>query len=473
MAAQTGGVVTNAVTGAPVPRAHLTMEGPAKYNVTAGADGRFSVTEIKPGLYSVAAEKTGFVASRRAERVEIKANIDKTDIDVKLTPTGAITGRVLDPDGEPVQGFSVMATPRYGQYATTNEKGEFRIGGLRPGRYRVMASHQDGTGERPEIRRDGTVEPHYARTWYPAVMAEKGAASIVVRAGAESSGADIRLVAVPFVRVSGKVIGIPPGTRGNLMIWQDNGGHGAALNADGSFELWRLDPGNYRLTGEWALANGEQTQTAPVSVDVAGSNIDGIELRVVADSDISGHLEFEDDQVKAAWAKVNGPRAVGLDAVNQFGGLESASVGENDTFHLDKVPAGKYRVTLSWDGVYVKSMRLGSATIDGAILDLGNGSGGGELSVTVGAANSSVSGTVSGGNATQVTLKGPDFVARSGPVKADGTYEFAGLAPGSYRIVATPLGEAVESYEDAMEDIEIGAGEKVVKDLKRQALDGQ
>ena len=48
--------------------------------------------------------------------------------------------------------------------------------------------------------------------------------------------------------------------------------------------------------------------------------------------------------------------------------------------HLSKVSPGRYLVHLTW-GAYVQSMLLGSTDIDGAILDLRNGSNGAALTV--------------------------------------------------------------------------------------------
>jgi uncharacterized protein (DUF2141 family) len=59
---------------------------------------------------------------------------------------------------------------------------------------------------------------------------------------------------------------------------------------------------------------------------------------------------------------------------------------------------------------------------------------------------------------------------------ADGSYSFAGLAPGSYKIVAVQESDndavtqqfGLESYDGLMDEIEIHAGEKVTRDLRRQ-----
>ncbi len=501
LAAQTGGgkpaivegVVMDAVTGTPIPRAHVTLDGAVnsqfgRYGTSSAEDGRFSITGIAPGSYSMTGDRVGFVRTRESARVTLKADDTKTGIEIKLTPTGAIAGRVTDADGEPVEGITVFAEGVIGagEYGVTDEKGQFRIGGLAPGRYHVKASHDDIWDGPPEIRTDGTAELHTVATYYPSAFTEKEAGTVVVRAASESTGADIRLARVPFVRVSGKLVGLPRGTeRVFIMVSQGVGSNGTEPKPDGSFEIWRLAPGKYKLCAEWTAPDGRKVQTAGAEIEVAGSNIDNIELRVVPDSDISGRLEFEDDQVKQMIQReLPGSMVQPFQMGAEAGSPDWASrVAADGTFRLEKVPPGKYWLGLADDKAYVKSMRLGSTAIEGAVLDLSNGSNETDLSLLVSAATGSISGTVqddkgsAAGTVVVLVEGGPKetgFDYRQATAGNDGTYTIPNLPPGSYKLVAVQESDPairnddVLGYENLLETVEVGAGEKVTKDLKRR-----
>jgi len=495
------GTITNSISGLPVPRAHVSLQGGSegkqvRFGATSAADGRFSFTGVAPGNYSVSADRVGFVNSQSAsprERVAVmlKADDNKTGVDLKLMPTGALTGRVTDADGEPVEGVDVQAEGgRSGNSDITDENGRYRIGGLAPGKYTVQTSSRGNYfGGPPEIRTDGTTEAHNAETYYPGVLSEKEAGKIDVRGGLETPGADIRMVRVPFVRVSGRVVDLPADAHPSIAIEQGNFGNGTSMKRDGTFVLWRLDPGKYTLSADWQAPNGEEVRTVGVPIEVAGSNIDNIELRVVPDSDISGRLEFEDDDAKKI-PKRDGPgqeddeRRIALTGQKVMGAEQAdATIDANGAFQLKKVAAGKYRVRVSWGTAYVKSVRLGATTFEGATLDLMNGAGGAELSVLMGAANSSISGTVQDAKGSAAGLmvillpaeadedSEDEKIAGTG---ADGTYSFDHVAPGSYRLVAVPenemeiSGSQVIGYEDQMESVTVGAKDKITKDLKRR-----
>src|SRR5580698_4409276 len=86
------GAVTHATTGEPLPRVHVTLRGSAngtqrEYGAMSLADGKFSITGITPGNYTVTAERTGFVMQAAAPGftlATLKADEKKSDFNLKL-----------------------------------------------------------------------------------------------------------------------------------------------------------------------------------------------------------------------------------------------------------------------------------------------------------------------------------------------------------------------------------------------------
>src|ERR1035437_4061748 len=161
------GQVSNAATGEPVRRALVYLRridmSPGVTNVQVGnsvttdAAGRFAIAGIAPGKYRLAAERSGFIVTQYGSRGPGKAGTlltlepgqKSSDLAMRLTPHGVITGRVLDEEGDPVPGANVQVSRQiYAQgrkqmsrtgAASSNDLGEYRVFGLAPGRYFVSA----------------------------------------------------------------------------------------------------------------------------------------------------------------------------------------------------------------------------------------------------------------------------------------------------------------------------------------------
>jgi hypothetical protein len=256
--ASLSGTVANSVTGAPVLRAHVSVRNSGgsqqQYGAVTNGEGKFVMTQLPPGDYTVSVERAGFVMQRNqagmgVTDVKLSSGDKKENFKLTLVPTGAIGGRVLDAAGEPMQNARVTAE-RGGESesASADDKGQFRIGGLRPGKYRIKAAPQTMPLP-PETRTDGTSDVNYSPTYYPDSLAEKQAAQVEVQAAAELTDIDIRMVRTPIVSVSGKVSGLPAGSRNASIDVQRAYGMGGStqpgsiVKPDGTFAIWRLDPG--------------------------------------------------------------------------------------------------------------------------------------------------------------------------------------------------------------------------------------
>jgi uncharacterized protein (DUF2141 family) len=478
------GIVTSSATGSALARVHVVLKNPAgqEYGAQTTDDGKFSITGIPAtrGEYILTAARVGYAIGRISLALERDEN--RKNADLKLMPVGAIRGCITDSAGEPAENVTVTADGVDSKRAITDENGRFRIGGLAPGKYRVKA-HRDGLDfmTKPEIMADGSVQLRDASTYFPGVLDARQAQRVEVKPAAESTGVDIQLVGVPFVRVSGKVIDFPRDAGEAYVTITSRsmgGGEGLPIKPDGSFEFWGPDPGKYTLSA--ASFDGSGASTAPIQIEVAGSNVDNIELRVVPESDIAGRLLADTSDLP----QPNAQTRVTLREL-YFGSDagDPAPVAPDNSFKLTGVRAGKYVVSVSQDGFYVKSTRLGESASDGDILDLINGSGGAELTLVMSSAVGSITGTVrdeNGSPAEALVVLSRDFgedtilASRSTDAQPDGSYSFANLPPGKYRVAAFPHEDAdlvlrpngLAVFDDLMESVEVAPAGKVSMDLK-------
>ena len=117
-------------------------------------DGKFAVSGILPGRYHPWAGMGGgglYVDSIRYDNRDIKdIGLDLTEgvsgtVDIVMSTNAAdVSGAVVDDDGKPCSGVSVVLVPDSGAYlahnsVTTDTQGHFDISYVRPGDYRVYA----------------------------------------------------------------------------------------------------------------------------------------------------------------------------------------------------------------------------------------------------------------------------------------------------------------------------------------------
>jgi hypothetical protein len=242
--------------------------------------------------------------------------------------------------------------------------------------------------------------------------------------------------------------------------------------------LPRLEPGKYTLRAEEGKIDGT-LRSAPLELDVGTTDIEHVELRLVARFDISGHVEYEDEQARAASKPaVEGLRGTILkDRTVQLSEGMPADIGADDTFRLEKVQPDRYHVAVILGTAYVKSVRLGTVESADGTLDVRNGAGDASLTLLLSAAKGDISGTVS-------DSKGPvsgamvalmrDHFSREVSTDANGRYSLPDVHPGTYQLVAGDErvrdlwrdSDALDDYNDAIVTVEIHAAEKVTQDLK-------
>src|ERR1039458_8886073 len=128
--ASVAGAITNSLGGGALLRAHIQLQlvgaggpGNQSYGAMTNSEGKFSITKMPPGHYMITMDRIGFVvplntAGNRTSDITLGAGDKKDTLKLTLTPVGAITGRVLDADGEPVQNANVVAEGSTGSGGT-------------------------------------------------------------------------------------------------------------------------------------------------------------------------------------------------------------------------------------------------------------------------------------------------------------------------------------------------------------------
>ena len=148
------GRVVHGMTGEPVRKATVTLTVQrTTMQGTTGADGAFVIGQVPGGEYRLTAIKSGFLRGNYPYAVKVDPGQSMTGLELRLTPQGVISGKVVDEDGDPLERVTVAVisakpsgrlrgTTQAGQ---TNDLGEFRVTQVTPGKYLVM------------VRRDNTV----------------------------------------------------------------------------------------------------------------------------------------------------------------------------------------------------------------------------------------------------------------------------------------------------------------------------
>jgi hypothetical protein len=152
--------------GRPLRRAQVRAQAPElKGGRTASTDteGYYELTELPAGRYTLRVSRSGCVSLAFGQRypgelnVPVRLGSGETleNINFALPRGGVIAGRIVDEIGDPIAGVSVFAmqlryfsgrrriVPVETLSIRTDDTGQYRLVGLTPGEYYVMASTRE------------------------------------------------------------------------------------------------------------------------------------------------------------------------------------------------------------------------------------------------------------------------------------------------------------------------------------------
>lgn len=381
------GIAKNLKTGEPLADVRVTVNpepagagAPQAKSATTDAEGKFTITGVVPGRYTVAATRTLFFRPRRntgAVAITVIADQRLRDVQILLMPTGVIAGRVVDENREPLRSVRIEALRseyrdgvrtwvNSGQN-TTDDRGEYRLFNLQPGTYYIRAAQGNTLTPGPAL-------------YYPGVPDSEDASPIQIEAGGELGAIDIAMRRTSEYSVQFKLGGVPPGSTVNFTIQRRSTKVVETLPArpetqpDGSYRIARLPPGAYDIMAQ--VSNSPQGQPRvithagkiPVNIGRADEDLGTVAVRTTVP--IAGRIVAPEPLPSALDLKRLTLTLRALDlpvAVNSIIRGSAAPPGFNDdgTFALQNVAAARYQIQLTGlpPDTYLVSARAGAREV--------------------------------------------------------------------------------------------------------------
>ncbi|MGA9812517.1 MAG: carboxypeptidase regulatory-like domain-containing protein [Terriglobales bacterium] len=483
------GRVVTAADGSPLKSARVSLtpersdsEKQQMFAATTDSDGHFLIKDVVPGRYHFFATRAGFVNQQYQARgnadgavLSLKPGDRVGDVLFRMIVSGVITGRVTNEDGEGIVRVEVIALRKPGEEemeeedrfaffrkselhavsgAQTDDRGQYRIFGLKPGDYYIEAT--DSYEPDRNTPSDESYVVHeflgseYASVYYPSVAQASQATLVSVKAGDEVQ-ADVFMQRIKTAEISGHVIGRGgPAKNASVLIFPRAMDDFVVPRQDttdekGAFKLKGIPPGSYVIAaykrdddeGSYG-ARGQQ------KLEVSGENIDSLTIAFGGGASFQGRVTAAGgDQPELDRISIF---LLGTDEDRTFGA--GGQVKKDGTFQLKSVFDGSYAIMLeglekNW---YVKSVRLGADELIDKGLQVEAGGTGGRLEVVVSSASAQLEGSVSGHDGAIIGARvrvapepeTPYNRLRSRVVRTDqsGHFSVTGLAPGTYRLLA-------------------------------------
>ncbi|HWO00035.1 MAG TPA: carboxypeptidase-like regulatory domain-containing protein [Blastocatellia bacterium] len=388
-------------------------------SIRSDAEGKFEVTGLPPGVYTIFAASPGYVLSESDASMFHRPGETVT---LTLVKGGVITGRVTNSSSEPVIAASVRAIRirgidnkperasrgRVAELAgdslttilggfTTDDRGIYRIYGLTPGYYQIAAGGRGGRGF-------AGAESAYASdapTYFPSSTIDT-AGEVTVRAGDEATGIDIRYRDLSGHSISGRVL--KSGTSGpaaySIVLTRTNSEIVEATtfvpdSTEKGFVLDAVLDGEYSVTAMGygptvgALGVPSASVSRPWRVTVNGGDVTGVELSLEPLASIAGRAVIEPlrDATLNTGCKsdrlpsleeivISAPAEIKPKPEDQvltfFSAFKETTPSEKGEFTLGFLRAGAHRLALQLPSevLYIKSAILPAASTNAKPVDV-------------------------------------------------------------------------------------------------------
>ena len=222
----------NPISTGPLPDFTLIIEGENdRREIRTDTDGRFSLTGLSPGKFKIKLQLPDELTTYKAEQEITVADRGCATVNYSVVDNGRLSGRVMDPNGQPAAGVLLVLmdkdhsdpTTNWGKLVNADKEGQFSFSALPSGQYLLAVNLN-------RFPQPNDPTNAYPRTYYPGVTDASKAEVISLGVGENLSDFNFRL---PTRR--------EPSTITGKVVWNDGT---PVMNAGISFrEVTYHDPG--------------------------------------------------------------------------------------------------------------------------------------------------------------------------------------------------------------------------------------
>ena len=475
--------VADSVTGTAIAGATVTLsQSDALISGQTDATGVFTGRpSLGSALLVVGRHGYRMIGLGLGQQVEVKAGAGN-EIAVQMLPLGIIAGRALDQYGDPlrnaiVHAMDAMTGPGGDRVfqslsaAITDDRGEYRIAEVEPGKHYLAVEFNSTVAERDAgIRSTFRWPLTGGLLFFPEAADIEQAQQVEVAGGATLRVADIRLTVQRAVTVSGKVVSPPLNGPTlslkraiELPLHSSPLVQGVEVKADGSFSFEAL-PGKYILNAYDKAGKVSK----PVPLDLEDKDVTGLEVALTSGYEIHGRMV------------VDGPEHVDFGKLFlNFGGAQ-IKVDSSGSFQTNLFDGkGRYSLQQLPSGWFVEKFAVAGKSIEGEEFSVETGVTDMVLTLSPHGANVTIHPTGAGADAVALValLKDSGVLPRpeSNPIAqtdGSGLFTIQSVPPGDYRVFMLDAASYVlvmgpdilrDQYKALVPLIHVGADER--KDL--------
>lgn len=418
-----------AVSGLPIAGAEVRIQPPLQSfqpgtrftpvpPVTTDRNGRFAFASLDPFSYGITVVAEGFAPQEygsplpgQTQQLWKLFTLDSgaaiKDVVIRMASSAAVSGRVVA-DGRSTSGIEVrLVKPAYGPdgrknprtagAVLTDDRGEYRIHGVVPGRYYVIAGPP--TYEFMSTLLQGgawqalrAVAQRYPVTYYPSTLDLSKAVAVDIKPGSDVRDVDIAMSTQQPFRIRGRVVdgqtnqALPARV---TVSWHPRdapyGPNGTGsenttdANPDGTSESAPLVPGKYWLEVKArstspqrgvtsTAADRQPLSQAAIAVEVIASDVDNVVVRMMPSTTLRGRITLDGQPLTtmAGMERVQvSVSSIVVGAIALIAPPQPTPRQPDGTFQFERIAPGDYRLRFALlpQGVYVKQATLGALDV--------------------------------------------------------------------------------------------------------------